>query len=493
MRRVFLTTLLALLLVGSSLLAFEAVGTLKKIDLEKERLFIQVGEKEHNARIAKDAKILGTDDKPLADGLKSKELKEGAAITITVEQEDGAPTIKAIRLGKRVVAQTFETPATVKKVDAEKGQLVVQVGGEERTLPIAGDAKVLGTDDKPLADGLKSKELKEGAGVTLRVAREESGPVIKAIRLGSRQPAPREFKEIGKPSVGLKPLTEMTATDRYKGEDGGLYGGGKNEPPPEHQAAAKKEAARIVPLDAAGKPASDGKIGLVSISMSNATQEYSLFKQIADRDPQKSSRVIVVDCAQGGQTMARWADPKAQCWQVADRRLEEAHVNPRQVQVAWIKLANAGPKGELNEHGKRLQEDTIAVLHNARAHFPNLRIAYLSSRIYGGWANTQLNPEPYAYEGAFPVRWLIRDQIKGDAKLNYDPARGAVKSPLLLWGPYLWTDGTTPRQSDGLVYNREDLGPDGTHPTQSGRQKVADLLLKFFKTDPFASTWFVKE
>ena len=23
----------------------------------------------------------------------------------------------------------------------------------------------------------------------------------------------------------------MTAEDRYKGEDGGLYGGGKNEPP----------------------------------------------------------------------------------------------------------------------------------------------------------------------------------------------------------------------------------------------------------------------
>ena len=28
-----------------------------------------------------------------------------------------------------------------------------------------------------------------------------------------------------KASVGLKPLTEMTANDRYKGEDGGLYGG----------------------------------------------------------------------------------------------------------------------------------------------------------------------------------------------------------------------------------------------------------------------------
>ncbi len=33
---------------------------------------------------------------------------------------------------------------------------------------------------------------------------------------------------------------------------------------------------------------------------------------------------------------------------------------------------------------------------------------------------------------------------------------------------------------------------DGTHPSPSGRQKVADLLLKFFKSDPTASPWFTK-
>jgi hypothetical protein len=30
----------------------------------------------------------------------------------------------------------------------------------------------------------------------------------------------------------------------------------------------------------------------------------------------------------------------------------------------------------------------------------------------------------------------------------------------------------------GLVYLREDLGPDGTHPADSGREKVAKLLLE---------------
>src|SRR5262245_13460059 len=90
-----------------------------------------------------------------------------------------------------------------------------------------------------------------------------------AARAPEEKPAAK-----AKTSTGLVPLTQMTAKDKYKGEDGGLYGGGKNEPPAAHQAAAKKEAAKVTPLDAAGKPAKDGKVVLVSISMSNATQEF---------------------------------------------------------------------------------------------------------------------------------------------------------------------------------------------------------------------------
>src|SRR5207248_2276392 len=110
----------------------------------------------------------------------------------------------------------------------------------------------------PLADGLQAKELKEGTEVTVTVEREDGGPVIKAIRLG-KPAGSGEPKEGGKSSVGLKPLPEMTASDRYRGEDGGLYGGGKNEPPEAHRAAARDETARIVPLDGDGKPARDGR------------------------------------------------------------------------------------------------------------------------------------------------------------------------------------------------------------------------------------------
>ncbi len=132
----------------------------------------------------------------------------------------------------------------------------------------------------------------------------------------------------------------------------------------------------------------------------------------------------------------------------------------------------------------------VTILNGLKERFPNLRIAYLSSRIYAGYAKSTLNPEPYAYESAFVVRWLIQDQINGEPSLNYDADKGPVKSPLLLWGPYLWADGEKGRKIDGLVWKPEDLAGDGTHPSDSGRRKVAERLLDFVKTDSTASGWF---
>lgn len=284
----------------------------------------------------------------------------------------------------------------------------------------------------------------------------------------------------------LKPLSDMTAEDRYEGEEGGLYGKGSNEPPETLQKTAAGALAQIQPLDADGKPAAAGRVVLVSISMSNATQEFSTFKTIADKDPRKSEKLTIVDCAQGGQTMAAWAQPEGRPWPEAMSRLERAGVTPQQVQVAWVKLANAGPSGSKSEHLSILEADTTKVLHLLKQRFPNLRIAYLGSRIYAGFAKSGLNPEPYAYEGAFAVRHLIQKQVAGEAELALD------KSPLLLWGPYLWSEGEKGRKLDDLRYTAEDFGPDGTHPSNSGREKVARQLLEFFATHPLAKGWFAK-
>ncbi|HZN34769.1 MAG TPA: hypothetical protein VFB80_13165 [Pirellulaceae bacterium] len=344
--------------------------------------------------------------------------------------------------------------------------------------------------DEPI-DFARARELRRKQQSGEKLTAEEEAflkTAVAARQAKGGQPGRPAIAEAEK--TGFKPLTEMTADDRYKGQDGGLYGQGRNSPPDELKKAAEVELKKIVPLDKDGKPAASGTIAFISISMSNATQEFSTFKPLADRDAAKSPRVTIVDCAQGGQAMAEWVDPSANPWQVASQRLVSAGVSPQQVQVAWVKLANKGPRGDLQEHGAKLQKDTTAVLQNAKTKFPNLRIVYLGSRIYGGYTGGPLNPEPYAYEGAFVVRWLIQDQMKGSAALNYDAAKGDVKAPLLLWGAYFWGDGVTPRKSDGLVWKREDFAGDGTHPSQSGREKVARMILDFCKSEELAKPWF---
>jgi hypothetical protein len=388
----------------------------------------------------------------------------------------------------------FEGVARIKKVDAKKGILVLQVGNQARTVKADKGIKVLDAKGKELPGGLKSKELKPGIEATIIGEQENGEPVIKAIRLGNKEtPNPRE-----KSSVGLKPLTEMSAQDKYKGEDGGLYGGGKNEPPAAHQAAARKVSRQITPRDADGKPSKDGKIGFISIGMSNTAGEFSLFKKKADREAAKSPHVVIVNCAVGGAGAASWARNAAGVWATVEQRLEDAKVSPLQVQVAWIKHADPGPSPDTVrfEYAKKLRAYLVSILHITKSKYPNLRVAYLSSRIYGGYnaAGRRLtNPEPFAYESAFSVRWLIQDQIKGDANLNYDPKKGKVVSPLLLWGPYLWADGIRPRKSDGLVWRRKDLGQDGVHPSPAGGEKVANLLWKFFSTNGDTKRWFVKK
>ena len=324
------------------------------------------------------------------------------------------------------------------------------------------------------------------------------GPNAGANPGGQQRP---DIKVIGLTS-GLKPLTDMTADDKYKGEDGGLYGGGKNEPPEQHLQAALKLAKEIQPLDADGKPSPHGKIGFISLGMSNTTQEFSEFVHAANADPAASMFVAIVDCAQGGMEAMMWATagkgnnrPNAHDpWTTIDERIQAAGVSPKQVQVIWIKLARAQPEtqGEYPKHADEMRGHYTVILNKLAEKFPNLKVAYNSSRIYAGYATTRLNPEPFAYEEAFVVRRLIQDQIKGESALNCDPSKGTVKSPLLLWGPYLWADGEKGRKFDDLVWKQDDLGPDGTHPNRSGQKKVVDLLLSFFKSDATTKGWFVK-
>jgi hypothetical protein len=309
------------------------------------------------------------------------------------------------------------------------------------------------------------------------------------------------------------PLTELGA-ETYKGFAGGLYPGGSNAPPAAHAAAGVARAQSIVPLDTAGGPDAAGKIVLLSIGMSNTTQEFcaggstptncspwSFMGQAAADTSVNHATLTIVNGARGGQDAQTWdAATDANYDSVRLNRLAPLGLTEAQVQIAWVKQADAGPQDSLPTSlaDAYLLETRLGNLVRAlKSRYAHLQLVFFSSRVYAGYATSTLNPEPYAYESGFGVKWLVQAQVDQmanggtvtDARagdLNYDTG-----APWIGWGPYLWADGTTPREGDGLVWERSDFAPDGTHPSQSGQQKVGTMLLVFFKTSGVTRCWFV--
>lgn len=317
------------------------------------------------------------------------------------------------------------------------------------------------------------------------------------VLFGMAPPGPRNQSQPPPADLSaLKPLTEM-AQGQYHGYPGGLYPGGRNERPAAHEAAGRTLAARVQPLDPEGKPSGKGKIVLLTIGMSNTAQASAGFKEAAEQDPELNPQLVIVNGAQGGQTAARTQDPDDHAsgttfWKTVDERLRNAGATPAQVQAVWVKQADAAPSEGFPQYAQKLENELARIMQVLHQRFPNLKLVYLSSRTYGGFAKTRLNPEPYAFESGFTVKWLIERQLEGDLALNFDPAKGAVTAPWLSWGPYLWAKGATKR-ADGFFYEESDFSAsDGTHESPSGQRKVGRQLLQFFKTDSTTRPWFVR-
>jgi hypothetical protein len=308
------------------------------------------------------------------------------------------------------------------------------------------------------------------------------------------------------------PLTDL-GRGTYKGFTGGLYPNGSNTMPPAHASAGVSAAQRIQPLDTRGKPDSRGKIVLLSIGMSNASAEWcgtttclstaatgrSFMVQAAASPAVNHQTLAVVNGARGGQVASTWASPTAQNYDIVrDQQLAPLGLTEAQVQVVWLKEADLTPQNVLPSSTadayslERLMGDDLRAL---KVRYPNLEQVFLSSRVYGGYATDVLNPEPFAYESGFSVKWLIQAQIqqmKHNGAIS-DPRAGNLDynsaAPWIAWGPYLWADGTHPR-SDGLNWQRSDFGPDGTHPSATGIAKVETTLLSFFLNSPDTRCWF---
>ncbi len=292
--------------------------------------------------------------------------------------------------------------------------------------------------------------------------------------------------------VGLIPINDL-GTSSYLGFQGGLYPAGSNVRPSAHNTAGVEIANQIMPLNGSGTvDTTFGKIVLLSIGMSNAMQEFTYFQLAVDTLSNRNPALTVINGAQGGKDIDKILDTNDVFWDVLDDTLNARGVTEAQVQVIWFKEAEAHPlvSPAFPAYPDDLKERFKEAMILLRSRFPNAKLCYLPSRIYGHYGTTPLNLEPFAYYQGWAVKWLIQDQIQGDPDLAYGGADPG--SPWLSWGIYQWADGTNPR-SDGLTWVcPDDYDPDGNHPSTIGRQKVAGLLMDFFTTDETTTPWFLQ-
>ena len=276
----------------------------------------------------------------------------------------------------------------------------------------------------------------------------------------------------------------------YRGIQGGLYPNESNQRPYAHNNAGIEISKSIRPLNESGiEDPANGKIVWMSVGMSNTTQETSVFIDQMKTFTDKHPKLVLIDGAQGGQDINKINNPEAPYWDAVNTRLANSGLIPSQVQIIWFKEAEAGPSDtSFVTYPNALKMKYRSVMKMLKSKFTNLKIVYLSNRIYAGYATTKLNPEPFAWYTGWAIKKLIEEQINGDNELSFAGAN--PNAAWLSWGPYLWADGTAPR-SDGLYWVRDDFQADGTHPSTSGRKKVADLLINFFSTDETAKYWFL--
>lgn len=304
------------------------------------------------------------------------------------------------------------------------------------------------------------------------------------------------------------------------------------------------------------------------------TQQSLLYQVYPGPTRLLGPHMVLFDGALGGQTLAKWdptpigyyaihqncaydnqqmASPECNWVRVKDD-LRRNHFSEAQVQAIFIKDGDNFPHCDLKQAywdstcvpvpplnvvqdayqaetylGDILRylkccENTMYGNPQPVPRYPNLKQVFITSRIYGGWANGNsngcLNPEPFAYELGFADQRAIVAQINQAANppvQGTDPYSGQLDytvAPWFDWGPYLWADGVNKAniRSDGLVWcdwstRGNSLCSGGTgdpgdvrfgdldqgytqyygdqiHPTAWGTQKVATQLLEWMQNSP---------
>lgn len=291
-------------------------------------------------------------------------------------------------------------------------------------------------------------------------------------------------------STGLIPISEL-GTQYFNNKQGGLYGIGNNAMPMSHQQAGLEAASLIIPRNIDGNYDPNGKIGFISIGMSNCNLFFSGLRDSTLNFPERNNRLIMVNGATGGQDIDAMLDLNSTYWTSFDQKMAQSNLHDNQVQVIWFMQAKhitGIPSNEGLNHIEIMEAKFLQAFQYFKQRFPNLQQIYCSGRDYGGYNNPGSgNPEPYAYYTGWAFRNLVERQMAGDEALSFSSPQ--ANTAWLAWADYVWVDGKNTR-TDGFNWLcPNDVQNDGVHPNGQGRAKVASLLFNFYKSHP-CTFWY---
>jgi len=293
-------------------------------------------------------------------------------------------------------------------------------------------------------------------------------------------------------SLGIIPIMDFGAGQFY-GIDGGLYLNGSNVMPSSHEQAGIQLAHAIQPLDTFGNPDPNGKIGMMSVGMSNTIIFFRALEEAANAYPDLNPKVAFANCAQGGQDIDAILNTRNRYWYRSDTILRNAGLHVNQVQVIWFMQATHISNFDINEgisHIDSVERKFIQAFEFIEGRYPNLKQLYCPGRDYGGYSQSGGNPEPYGSYTNWAFKKILQGQINGDPLLAFDGPNATM--PWLAWGGNLWADGKNLR-SDGMNWIcPDDYRGDGVHPGLLGRTKWRNVVIAPFINEP-TTYWFRKQ
>jgi len=302
-------------------------------------------------------------------------------------------------------------------------------------------------------------------------------------------------------STGLIPLTDLGAA-YYEGTwQGGLYQGGVNYPPTGHLNKGISIVKKLKPLDTLGLVNyATGKIVLAGFGASTVGGPFNHMIQIMKDNNDQNPCMQAVNAANGSDGVTAMYIGNDEYWDYIEIfKLAEKDLKPIQVQAGWLMHSSRidSNGSDVDSYADTLVNRFTVALNAMLYYYTNLKIVFVSGFPYGGFADPSkalyhVIKEPSSYHHNFAMKELIRRQISGDPTLKY---RGVTKKvPYLVWGPPLWADGSNPRTYDGLTWNCEAefaIDGGGYHLTNVGKDKLANILLDFFRTDTLSEGWFM--